>query len=248
MSLSLPAFGAASYVPAIVLERSLFVRKAPPALCHGCCCCLARNILPYSRPTECRRCRPPAAPARTACRERNDGLYRVITYLVCKILEEVFIALLNSIVYVCIVWWTLQLQGSFALFWLAYFVTLSCGIVLAYFIAAMSPNLDVANAALPTYVVTLLFFGGFLIRYEDIPNYWKWYSYIDFLKYAWGALMKNQFNGDRNKEFVQGQTILDYYGFTGISMWGWLAIEACFFVAFFAFAFLALKYVKHVRR
>jgi hypothetical protein len=99
MSLSLPAFGAASYVPAIVLERSLFVRKAPPALCHGCCCCLARNILPYSRPTECRRCRPPAAPARTACRERNDGLYRVITYLVCKILEEVFIALLNSIVY-----------------------------------------------------------------------------------------------------------------------------------------------------
>jgi hypothetical protein len=29
---------------------------------------------------------------------------------------------------VCIVWWTLQLQGSFALFWLAYFVTLSCGI------------------------------------------------------------------------------------------------------------------------
>jgi ABC-type multidrug transport system permease subunit len=72
--------------------------------------------------------------------------------------------------------------------------------VLAYFIAAMSPNLDVANAALPTYVVTLLFFGGFLIRYEDIPNYWKWYSYIDFLKYAWGALMKNQFNGDRNKE------------------------------------------------
>jgi hypothetical protein len=31
-------------------------------------------------------------------------------------------------------------------------------------------------------------------------------------------------------QFVQGQTILDYYGFTGISMWGWLAIEACFFV------------------
>jgi ABC-type multidrug transport system permease subunit len=70
--------------------------------------------------------------------------------------------------------------------------------VLAYFIAALSPNMDVANAALPTYVVSLLFFSGFLIRYDDIPNYWKWYSFIDFLKYAWGALMKNQFAGERN--------------------------------------------------
>lgn len=35
----------------------------------------------------------------TARRERNDGLYRVITYLVAKILEEVFIALLSSIAF-----------------------------------------------------------------------------------------------------------------------------------------------------
>lgn len=34
--------------------------------------------------------------------------------------------------------------------------------VLAYFVAAMSPNMDVANAALPVYVSTLLYFGGFL--------------------------------------------------------------------------------------
>jgi len=32
--------------------------------------------------------------------------------------------------------------------------------VLAYFVAAMSPNMDVANAALPVYVSTLLYFGG----------------------------------------------------------------------------------------
>ncbi len=57
---------------------------------------------------------------------------------------------------------------------LADFTTLSFGIVLAYFIAAMSPNMDVANAALPTYVVTLLFFAGFLLRFNDIPEYWRW--------------------------------------------------------------------------
>jgi hypothetical protein len=43
--------------------------------------------------------------------------------------------------------------------------------VLAYFVAAMSPNMDVANAALPVYVSTLLYFGGgfrVLVRWD--PN------------------------------------------------------------------------------
>ena len=115
---ALPAFGAASYVPAIVLERPLFVR------------------------------------------ERNDGLYRVITYLCAKMLEELGIAMLNSLIFSNVVFWPLRLQGSWAPFWLVYFTTLSTGIVLAYFIAALSPNMDVANAALPAYVVTLLFFAG----------------------------------------------------------------------------------------
>ena len=46
--------------------------------------------------------------------------------------------------------------------------------VLAYFVAAVSPNMDVANSALPAYVVSLLFFVGLLIRHEDQPDYWSW--------------------------------------------------------------------------
>ena len=41
-----------------------------------------------------------------------------------------------------------------------------CITVLAYLVAALSPNMEVANAALPTYVVTLLFFAGFLLRWK----------------------------------------------------------------------------------
>ena len=33
---------------------------------------------------------------------------------------------------------------------------------------------DAANAILPVYAVTLLFFCGFLIRIESIPPWWKW--------------------------------------------------------------------------
>ena len=48
--------------------------------------------------------------------------------------------------------------------------------MLAYFVAAVSPNMDVANSALPAYVVSLLFFVGLLIRHEDQPDYWSWYA------------------------------------------------------------------------
>ena len=31
--------------------------------------------------------------------------------------------------------------------------------------------------------------AGQLILIKCMPPWWKWYSYIDFLRYAWGALM-----------------------------------------------------------
>ena len=43
------------------------------------------------------------------------------------------------------------------------------GSVLAYLVAALSPTMDVANGALPAYVVTLLFFVGLLVRADDQP-------------------------------------------------------------------------------
>lgn len=71
--------------------------------------------------------------------------------------------------------------------------------VLSQLIAALSPNMDIANAALPAYVVTLAFTGGFLIRWDAIPVYYKWYSVINFTRYAWGACIKNQWSSAPNE-------------------------------------------------
>lgn len=93
---------------------------------------------------------------------------------------------------VCIAW----MVGATELCWMVpSSLNLLCFVVLAYFVASASPNMDVANAALPTYAVTLLFFAGFLFRFSDVPKYWFWYTRIDFLRYSWSALMRNQFLG-----------------------------------------------------
>ncbi len=198
----LPAYGAASYVPALVLERPLYIR------------------------------------------ERNDGLYRPITYLCFRVIGEGVIAFIVSLITSTIVWFALELQGQWVVFWLAYLTTLIYGIgmvffgvhtviaqtpthsqslshtVLAYCIAALSPNIDVANTALPAYVTVQLFFVGLFIPHNAIPEYWRWFSYITPLRYPWGVLMKNQFGGCCTAPFLNGVTVLEYYDVAGACCWG----------------------------
>jgi hypothetical protein len=75
MFIVLPAYGAASYVPAIVLERRLYMR------------------------------------------ERADGLYYAITYLLAKLLDELMVATLASLPLCAASFYAMDLQNSFALFW-----------------------------------------------------------------------------------------------------------------------------------
>lgn len=104
--------------------------------------------------------------------------------------------------------------------------------------------------------VTLLFFAGFLFRFDDIPKYWQWYSYLDFLRYAWAALMINQFDGETEQQPVKGGSITvagipirDYFGHDNFSSeWEALGYEALFFVAFFALAWAALQFSKLNKR
>ena len=79
-----------------------------------------------------------------------------------------------------------------------------CGFAdLAYAVAAVSDNLDTANTLVPAYIVTLLFFTGCLLRIPDIPDYARWYSYLNFIRFSCGALMIIQYD-DSRPEFLPG--------------------------------------------
>eukprot|EP00884_Botryococcus_braunii_P007530 jgi/Botrbrau1/16779/Bobra.150_2s0014.1 len=182
-------------------------------------------------------------------RERNDGLYRVITYLLFKIATEMIITFLASLVFSCAVFFPLKLRGLWVYFWLNYLATLTTGILMAYFFAAISPTLDIANVGLQTYAVTLLFFSGFLIRYDDMPKYWRWYSYLNFLSYSWSGLIINQFHGVGGR--ISNMAYIDLFGARkqgGPDKWVHLAIVWGFSLFFFVGAWAGLAYCRHVRR
>jgi hypothetical protein len=89
-------------------------------------------------------------------REREDGLYRPVTALVAKMVSELVIGAVVSLLASAPVFYACRLGGSFAVFAVGHFVTSAVGASLGSAIAALAPSMDVANAALPAYVSTLL--------------------------------------------------------------------------------------------
>lgn len=61
-------------------------------------------------------------------REQSDGLYRVITYLAFKVLEEVVLAVASSVVFSLLVYYLVRLQGSFFPVWIVFLVTQLVGV------------------------------------------------------------------------------------------------------------------------
>lgn len=144
------------------------------------------------------------------------------------------------------------------------------GIAIANGIAAASPNLAFANMILPLYVVTALYFGGFLIIYDQIPKGWQWYSHSVFLRYAWTALMVNQFDthvytktssGDvlfnststgssslTDNDFNANGGILKFYNLNHQDKWGNFAYLniICFVVGLLGY--FAVKYIDYSKR
>ena len=61
-------------------------------------------------------------------REHNDGLYRPAVYLVFKMVDELALNWLVGLVTCAIIFFGIQLQGSYLFFWLVIMSTLSNGI------------------------------------------------------------------------------------------------------------------------
>jgi ATP-binding cassette subfamily G (WHITE) protein 2 len=201
-----PAFGAASYIPSIMMSRPLFFR------------------------------------------ERNDGLYRTITFLCYLTLEELFIAIPVTLLINTIMWFGLKLAGSFMLWWVSFFITYIAGIMVSYAICSISPSIDVANAAVPIFGVICLFFSGFLILISSVGWWWRWLVYACPTFWSFGAQMNNFFSGDRNIPYLESPSVTSHYGFDWMSAWEFVAMQVIFVVLFFILALLGLTYYKPISR
>lgn len=180
-------------------------------------------------------------------REVADGLYTPVSYLAAKMVGESVVYVFVSIAVTAMVWWPCALdgRGDYLAFWAGNLVTTMSGVALGYAVAALSPSMGVANAALPAYVTLLLFFVGLLLRPADIPRYWVFLERISFLKYAWRAQMINVFGENSRKPEPE---VIAYYSMEGATAWGQLGIGAGFAAAFMVVAWASLAFVRYQKR
>ena len=209
MAASLPTFGAAGYMPSIVMERPLFYR------------------------------------------ERDDGCYTVPAYLLYKVIEEGLLASAASVIGTIMIYFGTGLSGSYGFFFLAYYQILLCGIALAYQVASVAPTMDAANTLLPVYSVTALFFSGILLRRQDIPPAFRWYSWTVFGRYGWQMMMLNHFGSDPQPPIFQDGddllNIIDYYDVAGDIGFNY-GLMVAIWIIWLLLAAIGLTYIRHTNR
>lgn len=126
-------------------------------------------------------------------RETADGCYKAITYILYKLCEEAIPQVFGSLIFCLLTVFIIDFQGNFFWHWLIFYTVGQTGIALAYTCGSLARNMDEANTLLPVYNVTGMFFTGLLFTFEEMPSGWKWYTWTNFVRYAWSAHMVNNF-------------------------------------------------------
>lgn len=106
---------------------------------------------------------------------------------------------------------------------------------------------DVAFALGAAYVVTAQLFAGFLTSSDNF-SWLGFMQWIDFLKYAWNALVRNEFESlDSNQHNMA--SVLDFLKVNSPNEIYQNALSLLgFWVVFNIFGFLSLKYLHKERR
>lgn len=114
----------------------------------------------------------------------STGSYGAIPYLISKILVEIPLNGIQSLLVVVIAYWLMALQANF--------VALVCSIWLiqlssasyAFLIGALVPDAKAAQEIAPAVLVPQLLFAGFFIAIDQIPELLQWVQYVCALKFA----------------------------------------------------------------
>ena len=182
-------------------------------------------------------------------RERSDGLYTAGAYLTAKMVGELAPMVVVSAFCPPLVWWSMSLSGSVLLIVIVYFTSIFAGLCLGYFVSAVAPTMELALVLLNTYIISLMFFSGLLIRVKDIPGYWSWLPRYSIFKYSFSALMVNQFEG--LPEAVWPHVFyhpLEFLGLEGVNKWEYVVIQAAIALMFALGGWAALAWVPYGKK
>lgn len=130
-------------------------------------------------------------------REYSNGAYSVFVYFCSKILVEYPFQVIIPIFMAATSYFAIGLQASgcnFGIYCLCLVLVNLCGTNIGLVLSSAFSDVAVALSLAPLFVLPLMLFSGFFISYEDTPAYVAWIQAISPVRYAFAALMQNEFN------------------------------------------------------
>jgi ABC-type multidrug transport system ATPase subunit/ABC-type multidrug transport system permease subunit len=129
-------------------------------------------------------------------KERHDACYRVSSYVLHKVIIEAIANVPGVILFSVPIYFATPLMkeaGMFFFFMLTLFILNLCSSMMALAIASVSPTMEIAGALVPAILSLCALAGGFLQNLESLPVWWQWFNAVDFIAWAFSALMMNQY-------------------------------------------------------
>eukprot|EP01035_Chromulina_nebulosa_P018182 gene18182-23840_t len=139
------------------------------------------------------------AEKRIISREIAVGSYPLSSYFLSRVLAELPGQTITTIVFCAIVYWSSNLNPNpirFLIFLCVVILESFCAIALGFALGSISPNDVIANALGPPVLIILMLFGGFYINTSSLPEGSAWVTYISYIKWAFQALIINEFTGE----------------------------------------------------
>jgi len=131
-------------------------------------------------------------------REYGAGLYRLPAYFISRNIVEIPFKIIFCLIGMTIIYFMIgyqEIAGKYFIMVLVGIVQEFAGTALGIFMASLFEDIAVALAVTPMALMPLMIFSGFFVNSSTIPVFLNWIKWLSPMKYAFVALVKNEFSG-----------------------------------------------------
>uniref|UniRef100_A0A669EVB4 Broad substrate specificity ATP-binding cassette transporter ABCG2 n=1 Tax=Oreochromis niloticus TaxID=8128 RepID=A0A669EVB4_ORENI len=190
--------------------------------------------------------------------EYISGYYRVSVYFLSKILSDIALRTVTSVIFSCVVYFLIGLKSTAE----AFFVFMLTVTLVAYTATAMTMAISadqsvvaLANILMTITFVFMMIFSGLLVNLPSTKDWLAWLKYFSIPRYGLAALKINEFVGLRFCEEVvirnnpvpcTGEQYLEYLGidYTSWGLWENHVALTVMMIIFLIIAYLKLRFIK----
>uniref|UniRef100_A0A672HHM3 Broad substrate specificity ATP-binding cassette transporter ABCG2 n=1 Tax=Salarias fasciatus TaxID=181472 RepID=A0A672HHM3_SALFA len=181
--------------------------------------------------------------------EYVSGYYRVSVYFLAKILADISLRSLTSIIFGCIVYYLIGLKASVEAF-LVFILTVT---LVAYTATAMTMAISadqsvvaLANIFMTITFVFMMIFSGLLVNLPSIMDWLAWLKYFSIPRYGLAAALSSLIYLFLLYFRCTGEQYLDYLGieYTSWGLWENHVALIVMALVFLIIAYLKLRYIK----